>query len=388
MDKFISWDSSIFLKFLEVHKLEKIGLDYLRYNFPVLADKFTKFRKLQYLNHELSVRTLDYIYETKGSDYFEIIRNAEIWHQRFIYADDLILNIDATTLPIQKFIAGNWQFAFPDRRKSGELLLLRPAELYCDLNEAIFLMGRCDENWYHFLLDTAPRLLFFETIPKDVPILIRGDLPSTSKDFIRALTPRKVIEVDIEQSVRVSNLYVCPGRSTVFDSSPPKEMNWIKFSPLVLNLFRDKVLESFGISLIKQDESRIAFGRNSSSRNVLNWAGIHKVLSAFSFRTLPINDDFFGSQVKVFFNAKFVVAPGGAVLANLMFMKPGSKVFVLQSWWNRNFRLWSKLSQTFNLELIQITGSPTYWGLKFLRRQHSNFYISPRKLRRVLSAEI
>jgi capsular polysaccharide biosynthesis protein len=290
--------------------------------------------------------------------------------------------------PTQKFIAGIWPFSYRDKKNLGIQQLLAPSQTSVDLSEAIFLIGRCDENWYHFLLDTAPRLLFFENIPAHVPILIRSDLPSTTKEFLRKLTSRNVIEVMPEETFKVSKLYVCPGRSTVFDSTPPNGLSWVEFSPLVLNLFRRKVLDSLGVSSDSHKQSRITFERNSATRNNLNPSSTKRVLQDFTFQTLSLNVKFFQEQVQVFHNANFVVAPGGAVLANIIFMKPGTKVLVLISWRNRKLKLWKDLSESFNLKYMEVKGFPTYWGFNYLQRMHSNYYISPRKLRRILSKEI
>ncbi len=388
LDKFISWDSSIFLKFLKSHKLEEIASDYLSDNYPILALEISKFRNIKYITHELSKDTLDDIYKKNGLDYYDIILDAEIWHQRFIYSNNMIVNIDATTYPTQKFVAGSWQFIHDGGASSSQMLLLRPSEITVDLKEAIFLLGRCDENWYHLLLDTAPRLLFFDNIPLNIPVLVRSDLPSSTRRFLSKLTQRKIIEVGLDEKVRVSKLYVCPGRSTVFDSKPPLGMNWVDFSPLVLNLFRDRVLDSLGVIPDSSVPKRIIFERRASTRNVLVQEKLKKVFDDFSFQRLPLNDKFFNRQVQVFFNTKFVATPGGAVLANVIFMKPGSKVLVLKSRGNRKLNPWAKLCESFNLKYVEVTGLPTYWGSSFLRRLHSNFYISPKKLRRVLSREI
>jgi capsular polysaccharide biosynthesis protein len=191
-----------------------------------------------------------------------------------------------------------------------------------------------------------------------------------------------------EETFKVSKLYVCPGRSTVFDSTPPNGLSWVEFSPLVLNLFRRKVLDSLGVSSDSHKQSRITFERNSATRNTLNPSSTKRVLQDFTFQTLSLNVKFFQEQVQVFHNANFVVAPGGAVLANIIFMKPGTKVLVLISWRNRKLKLWKDLSESFNLKYMEVKGFPTYWGFNYLQRMHSNYYISPRKLRRILSKEI
>jgi hypothetical protein len=80
-----------------------------------------------------------------------------------------------------------------------------------------------------------------------------------------------------------------------------------------------------------------------------------------------------------------VVAPGGAALANIIFM-PGSVVVVLRSRRNSDLGLWVKLAKAVGVNCIEVTGMPTYFGPGKLRRMHSDFYISSRKLRKVLAS--
>jgi capsular polysaccharide biosynthesis protein len=115
---------------------------------------------------------------------------------------------------------------------------------------------------------------------------------------------------------------------------------------------------------------------------------MHKILQDFNFQNLPLNTKFFQEQVQVFHDANFVAAPGGAILANMIFMKPETKLLVLISWRNRKIKLWHDLASSVNLKYIEVKGPSTYWGFSFLRTIHSNYYISPRKLRRILSKEI
>ena len=388
LDKFIDWNPIIFMKFLESNKLKEAVNEYMQKNYSLLSNIVNRYVNIEYVNHELSNFSFDYVFQKKGLNSFETILDVEIWHQRFIYAEKKIIHFDATAFPTQKFVAGNWQFGTGDKKNVGVQVVLRPSEISVNLSEAIYLMGRCDENWFHFLLDTAPRLLFFEKIPANVPILIRADLPSTTKEFLKKLTPRNVIEVEPDETVIVSRLYVCPGRSTVFDSTPPKGLSLVEFSPLVLNLFRRKVLDSLGVSSDSHTQSRITFERNSAIRSNLSRSSTKRVLQDFAFQTLPYSVKFFREQVQVFHDANFVVTPGGAILANIIFMKPGTKVLVLISWRNRKLKLWKDLSKSVNLKYFEVKGFPTYWGFNYLRSLHSNFYISPRKLRRILSKEI
>jgi capsular polysaccharide biosynthesis protein len=249
-------------------------------------------------------------------------------------------------------------------------------------------MGRVDENWYHFLLDTIPRFLFLENLPLRIPVLVRSDLPETSKNFLRSLSCREFIEVGATDVVHVKNLYAVPGRSTIFDSPAPKGKLQVEFSPLVIKMLREKALKVLLVDANVVPEQRISLSRTSVTRNVINWRQVSQILNRFSFQDFNLDEKFFQKQVEVFNNSNFVVSPGGAVLSNIIFMNPGSKVLALTSFRGRQNNLWRELSEACGLKYFEIRGFPTFWGFNYLRNLHSNFYISLMKLRRILSREI
>jgi hypothetical protein len=141
--------------------------------------------------------------------------------------------------------------------------------------------------------------------------------------------------------------------------------------------------ESFPITL-----GSILITRKSSKRNLLNVKSIKKVSLERHIPVYELDQDFFRNQIKIFANANHVISPGGAVLANIIFMKPGSKITVLRGYGNSKLNIWKKLAQISELKYSEIRGVPIYLGFNFSRRIHSDFYISPRKLRRMLSEEI
>jgi hypothetical protein len=388
LDDFISWNSFLFIRFIREHKLEEYFSSLFGTKYGLINRDLVKFRIINVLDHQMSNATFDEIYKKNGLNYYVTIPNAEIWHQRFIFVQNLMINLDATASPRLGFVAGIWSFIWNVKGRSLKYEILSPYSSPIKIKEAIYLMGRVDENWYHFLLDTAPRILFLDNVPKAVPVLIRNDLPQSSKDFLKALTTREVIEIDPTDFVAVEILYVLPGKSTIFDSRPPRGLPQVEFSPEVLSLFRSKVLECLPIDSNGTSNQRISFRRKSVTRNVVNWGKIRQELENLSFDDIPLDSNFYSSQVQIFSNSNIVVSPGGAVLANIIFMNPGSKVVALTSFRGQRIDLWRKLSDSLDLKYIAVKGIPTYWGFRYLRKLHSNFYISPKKLRRILSREI
>jgi len=388
VDAFVRWNSRFFIVFVFRNHLFNFLDEFVLRCYPPLSNEFRRIAHLQFDDHYLSNMNLDEIYEKKGFNSYEEIVDAEILHQKFIKSEENILNLDSTSSVRQKFIAGIWPYVNRVYKDQDLTALVLPMNHSKSISEGIYLVGRCDENWYHFLLDTLPRLLFFDSISMNVPLLIRSDIPKTTKEFISKITKREIIELEPNASVKVAKLYIRPGRSTVYDVKPPKHVNWTEFSPLVLSKMKVKIMdaladESFPITL-----GSILITRKSSKRNLLNVESIKKVSLERHIPVYELDQDFFRNQIKIFANANHVISPGGAVLANIIFMKPGSKITVLRGYGNSKLNIWKKLAQISELKYSEIRGVPIYLGFNFSRRIHSDFYISPRKLRRMLSEEI
>lgn len=388
VDSFVNWNSKFFIIFITRNNLEKFVNDFLLQSYPAVSTELKRLQIMQFDNHSLSNLKLDDIYQKKGFDAYEEIRDAEILHQKFIKVGEKFLILEITSSLQQEFVAGLWAYTNRIYRDHDLTTIILPNNNLKCLSEGIYLIGRCDENWYHFLLDTLPRLLFFESISMDVPLLIRSDIPKTTKEFISKITNRRIIELEPNTRIKVSKLYVCPGRSTVYDVKPPKHENWVEFSPILLSKLRDKIMDCLADESSPNILGTILISRESSKRNLLNAVSIKKVVSESAVPIYELDQDFFRNQIKIFANTKHVISPGGAVLANIIFMRPGSRVTVLRSYGYSKLNIWKQLAEIAKVQYSEVRGIPSYWGFNFLRRLHSNFYISPRKLRRMFSEEI
>jgi hypothetical protein len=387
--KLMLWDSRGVAKFLLRTQLEGASRRYLEVVYPQFR-LGENFESVQVRVLEGYDQVLDFDSGGTFQSRCQRLKTVQIWHQRFIISNNEFLIYDSTSHPEQEFVAGQWQF-IKSFEKSQDKCLVKSAfgeKKY--LESCIFLSGRSDENWFHFILDTVPRILFVNDIPDDVPILIRSDIPANSKAVLATITDRKIIEIESNEVLAVENLYVVPGRSSVFDSTPPKGTPFVEFSPQVLGMIRSLLLKAQANldhdPRVVSPFRSIALSRSSTTRNLQNDLTVNSLLEKFGFTICELNLDFFKKQIKTFSQARIVVAPGGAALANIIFMPVGSVVVVLRSRRNSDLNLWVKLAKAVGVQCIEVTGIPTYFGPGKLRRMHSDFYISPRKLRKVLAS--
>lgn len=384
--RIILWDSRCATSF--IRSSEKLGLSP---SFIFFLDKFQDLtpRKEFFSTTKVQVHanagdTLDQRVSKSEIRRADSIENVQIWHQRFIMTKSDWLLIDETCSPQLDFVAGQWQYIRPIGNDFETVDLKKPnIDNPVEIPEAIFLMGRADENWYHLLLDTLPRYLFFTTINPEIPVLIRADLPKTSLNLLHQLIPRKIILVKPNETISVGLLHFVPARSTVFDSKSENGQELVQFSPLILSVLKEWILDILSKSETSVLPSKIYIERRAKYRNVINEKRVKAKLTTMGYEVIKCTDDFYLNQAHYFECANHVVAPGGAVLANILFMNEGCRVTVIRSSRNSNLELWQKLAIACGIELEEVIGIPSYYGVRTLARMHSNYFLPLRRLKSI-----
>jgi hypothetical protein len=391
LGRIILWNPSFAITFIEnsVRLLKSDDFNNFIQAVPHFKTQIESRTKIKFKLHPKSTYTLDQRADTPNSNWPDTVKNVEIWHQRFIIKDDEWLIIDSTTSPYINFVAGHWQFLNQIESWQDHIRLKKPRDSKSiHIEEAIYLVGRADENWYHLLLDTLPRYLNFESISHSVPVLIRSDLPTTSIEFLQRLIPRTFIFIEPSDRVFVESLHFFAGRSTTFDSEPATEEERVKFSPKVFAQTRNWILETLEESVELSFPLDFYINRDSKYRNVINAQSVVKEFRKHNYAILHPTKEFFSNQSQYFAHASHIVSPGGAALANMLFMKKGSQVTVIQSSRGSNLDLWKKFAESCGIDYSEVTGYPTYYGRKALAREHSDFYIPIWKVRKLLKSKI
>lgn len=383
----ILWNSAKFMNFFRESLVLSTNNKVLEYldNFPSFVNEMESFSKCSVDFHENANLSFDERLKAnlKSPD---VLNNVEIWNQRFLVSDNKWHIVDSTCSPYSKFVAGHWQFLEQIPSHVDHVYLKKPtAKRTKRFTKAILLMGRADENWYHLLLDTLPRYLSLKTLNRDIPILVRDDLPETSIALIEKLMNRKIIYVRSEDCIFVQTLYLMAARSTVHDSVPRNGEKQVSFSPKTLKSQREWMLKRLKGHKIEQYPSQFFLPRRAKYRNLLYVKRVCEYLSKQGIGSIESNEAFFPKQHLYFSTANLIISPGGAILANILFMPPGSKVIAVRSWRDSKLRLWKQLAEACQVNYSEIVGIPTYYGFKSLARQHSNFYVPLGRFRKALN---
>lgn len=386
LGRLIFWDSSSVLNLIRQRDDLSSEPNFLRFlqHFPDLGSQISRQIKLQVEIHPSAALTFDERRE-HGQELPDVLQSVSIWHQRFIVKGAIWHVVDSTSSPYGEFVAGHWQFlaSIPDHM--GHIHLKKPVNVsQIALKEAIYLLGRADENWYHLLLDTLPRYLQLKDIDTGVPVLVRSDLPDTTLSLIKSLIPNTIFLVAPNNVVSVDKLFFIAARSTIHDSKPSNGEEQVQFSRQTLKELRDWVLNRLDNEIDVKLPSKIFIPRRAKYRNLINGERLQHKIENFGFETVETDTSFYLKQYSYFNQADHVVSPGGAVLANIVFMKPGSKVTLIRSWRDSDLLLWKKLADACGIHFSEAVGFPTYYGRKALARQHSNYFVSGRRIRKLL----
>jgi hypothetical protein len=387
--RIIQWNSSCAVAFIKqsASLKESVQLQKFLDFFPDFQELLNSRASLEIVFHPQSHETFDQRLRNSVLDVQDKFMDVEIWHQRFIVKDNTWFLIDSTCSPRLKFVAGHWQFLEQNDVEQHRVEMLRPRDTsMVTVDEAIFLMGRVDENWYHLLLDTLPRYLLLRGIDPEVPVLIRGDLPQTSKTLVERLVEREIIYVQPEDLVFVKTLYFVAARSTVYDSPPGKNQDRVSYSPVIIQKQREWILQSFPIKKSHVYPVRMFLSRRASYRNLLNMDAVSRLLKRNDFQVVEPDESFYLNQARFFSEAKTIFSPGGAVLANIIFMRRGSRVVSIRSWRGSDVPLWKLLSEACEVNHSEVVGIPSYFGFKTLLRAHSNYYVPLNRIKKELSA--
>lgn len=178
-------------------------------------------------------------------------------------------------------------------------------------------------NYYHFLIETLPRLLHVHDVqPEALPV------------FGSSL-PRYVVEALDASGLPQPTIRLHPLTSDSLFLCDPSPFGW----PHPSNVRRLAKLATTVAPHIKQTGT-VYVPRLGSSRTLADESALIDEFSDQGATVARLDQMTWVEQVELFRSSERVIAPHGAGLANMVFMKPGSQVIELTTgtWWNPCFR--------------------------------------------------
>lgn len=224
------------------------------------------------------------------------------------------------------------------------------------------------QNYYHWMTEILPKIALLKDIPYDWLCLPPLTLPFQKETLLQmGIDFKKIIEMGPLTYMEADQLIV-----PSFVSRSCVTPKW------VADGLRNAFLPSCKNSGQTLNESKLLFISRSKapSRRVHNEADVFSLLSPLGFTSVCVEDLSFSAQVRLFQQAKVVVAFHGAGLTNLLFCKP--KTLVVEIFQAREDDTFCYLSQTLDLNYVAI---PT---TKFLTKGYIDTVVPLQKIKNAI----
>lgn len=182
-------------------------------------------------------------------------------------------------------------------------------------------------NYWHWINNYLPRIFiakeYFKEQFKDVKLIFHDNIREIQLDQLRLIGVNdcQIVRSSVFQGVTFDKLYV-PSFFDNFHYSPKVAENY-------RYLFNKSLVNNNINQLVKSDNIYLSRQR-SRARRVSNQQELDELLIKFNFKTIYAEELTAIEQFSVFNNARIIISPHGAGLANLNFVKPNAKVFILE----------------------------------------------------------
>ena len=208
---------------------------------------------------------------------------------------------------------------------------------------SFFLFGGGD-NYWHFLFDFMPRLACLKNLScKEVKVIIPYNLPEKFFSFlIKVCDLLKLSEISFLKVNRENLIYYF--ESLIFTSKPNISFTYLFYNKL------------FGDSVIKTRDKNLYIKRGAvEKRKVLNEDEVVKFLKKYKYIAIDCSDLSIEEQIKNFSQAKNIIMPHGAAMANLMFVPNDINVIEIRSNLDGILSRKIQLKERFNLYFFEKT---------------------------------
>ena len=177
-------------------------------------------------------------------------------------------------------------------------------------------------NYYHWMIDTLPRLLFLQRHYPDCRLLVPDPLPASARQTVAIFGFKHLLPLTQGTVVKLPQLAVpdyaaCSGYQDA----------------AVIQPVRETVLRALGLSGERPADGRRIYVSRSRQpiRRLLNEAAIGPLLREYGFETVFFEDLTFEEQVRLLHGTSVLVGVHGANLTNMLFMAPHATVVELMN---------------------------------------------------------
>ena len=309
-----------------------------------------------------------------------------------VYSGSLLTVVHETALyddAVENWMPGySIGLVYPNAKIDQGILRVKEKPIDLRLSCALNLCSGANTNYFHFLLETLPRLAMADTFLewKGYPILIEIDLPPQMEEALNLINThnRAIIRVKRFSRIQVDRLVV-PGRISLirenYDLTHRFEHDFV-----FAKEFTDEVHGKLNLPAAQPNKLLYISRRGTSFRRLLNEDEIESYIVRHGFEIVRPELLSFEEQRQLFSQAKLICGPSGSGITNMMLAPAGTRVLVITS---NNKRIdlyyWSQVADKLGHRLATAVGTEvpgTAFDVKW--EAHNNYSLPLASLRETL----
>lgn len=260
------------------------------------------------------------------------------------------------------------------------------------LPEAILLSGRSALNYYHWLIEYLPKFLEIEAKGglDGVPLLVSDRMPIQHYEALHALLGKDhpIVYMNPWMLASVETLHIPSFSTYVPDDFDSPLWKAGVVSKRHVEFLRTRFLPTAGGASETGWGRRIFVSRSrNAGRAMSNEVAIVAAARRAGFRVVFPELMSFDEQVACFHGADVIMGPTGAAFSNVVFCRPGTRVFGLTSERNAAFCNFANLASTVGCDFVNVTGPNNKPRESFPSEEefaHSSFTVPFAKIEAIL----
>ena len=293
-------------------------------------------------------------------------------------------------------VSGLWQYYSKYNKESNRVSYTAHINNRSSLDRAYLVSGRCSSNYYHFLIEYLFKFYELDMLSSDIktPIILSRNMPTQHFQLFDLLNSGRypVVLMGNDEILDVKKLII-PSISTYLpDDFNTPFWNYGYISRNHFRYIRRAILSHFEQKSSDEYPSRIFISRiNNSGRSLINEKNIAQIAEKAGFKLIYPELLSAREQIAHFMNARYIIAPSGAALTNLLFTSPGTTVLSLTSERNQYFCNFSNIAELAGATFIHVVGDNLLSRNSFVTEEqfaHSPFQINEEIFKKALQTYI
>ena len=225
----------------------------------------------------------------------------------------------------------------------NQIQIKKEIESVSQIKGSYFLLG-AEENYWHFLIDFLPRLICLKySHDKNIKVLVSDELSEKFLNFAKKVCNQiNINEINFLKINRQKLIYNF--EKLIFTSRPS------------INFASTFFFEIFKKTLVKKKKRNLYVKRgNVVRRKVLNEDMLIESIKEYKYEIIDCFELSIEKQIKIFAEAKNIIIPSGAAMANLMFVPDDIQVIEIRSNLDGDFSKKINLKNRFSLYFFDKT---------------------------------